>query len=101
MRKLSLAAVLVLMASGAQASSYQLTDGTVVDPIQTSFYAGGGGHLYSGPNLQPFANLNSADLAHATYLGATIGIPYCDAHTNFTNAYSGAYGSSPRNVRTH
>jgi hypothetical protein len=52
MRKFVLTAVLVLMASGAQASSYQLTDGTVDDPIQS---IEGGNHTYSGPNLEPGA----------------------------------------------
>jgi len=51
-----------LVASGANAASYQMTDGTVVDPILTT---GGAVHSYSGPNLHAGANAVSADLAYA------------------------------------
>jgi hypothetical protein len=57
MRKFVLAAVLVLMAGGAQAASYQQKGGAIVDPIQ---FTTGGNHFYSGANLQPGANLESA-----------------------------------------
>ena len=57
MRKFFLAAVLVLVAGGAQASSYLQIGGNVVDPIQNQFALGGGNHTYSGPNLEPFAQL--------------------------------------------
>ncbi|MDG2051133.1 MAG: hypothetical protein P8M78_13330, partial [Myxococcota bacterium] len=50
MRQLVLAAVLVLMASGAQGSSYLDIFGTVRDPI---LHTSGAVHSYSGPNLQP------------------------------------------------
>jgi hypothetical protein len=70
MRKLFLAAVLVLVASGAQASSYMDTGSVVHDPIQYKAPAGGD-HPYSGPNLQdsvsaPGAQLPNADLSNAT-----------------------------------
>ncbi len=63
-----------------QAASYQLTDGTVVDPIQ-SYWSGD--HTYSGPNLEPgvvapgaglhAAILNYADLTNANLSGADLG----------------------------
>ena len=77
MRRIVLAAVLVLMASGAQASSYLDIFGTVHDPILDN---GGLVHSYSGPNLQPevvapgaalsFANLILANLALANLSSA-------------------------------
>ncbi len=69
MRKLILAAVLVLMASGAQASSYLQIGGTVVDPILTT---SGAVHWYSGTNLQPGAYLGSANLAFANLTNANL-----------------------------
>ncbi len=76
MRKFLLAAVLVLMASGAQASSYLDIFGVVHDPIQ---YTNGNPapHHYSGPNLQPgvvapFADLGGADLTNADLSGADL-----------------------------
>ena len=70
MRKLVLAAVLVLMASGAQASSYLQLGGNVVDPILTT---SGAVHWYSGTNLQPGAYLGSANLAFANLTNANLG----------------------------
>ena len=69
MRKLVLAAVLVLMASGAQASSYLQLGGNVVDPILTT---SGAVHWYSGTNLQPGAYLGSANLAYANLTNANL-----------------------------
>ena len=157
MRKFFLAVALVLMASGAQASSYLDIFGTVHDPILWTY---GTPHLYSGPNLEPgvvapAANLNNANLGNAnlvsaylvsallyganldganlgdanlanaslsnanltnanlsgaslngasliyanltnaSFLANVIGLPYYNALTDFTNAYSGAYGASP------
>jgi len=69
MRKLLLAAVLVLMASGAQASSYLDIFGTVHDPILTR---SGAVHSYSGPNLAPGASLAYADLAQAALVNASL-----------------------------
>ena len=158
MRKLFLAVVLVLVASGAQASWYMDAGSVVHDPIQYKDPIGGD-HPYSGPNLQEAvsapgaqlpnadlsnadlwfadlsgadlsgadlenadlpnadlsgadlsganlvdvwlqdadlsgADLTGADLSDAIYLGETTGIPNYDAHTNFTNAWSGDTGSS-------
>ena len=83
MRKFVLAVGLVLMASGAQAASYQQNDGTIVDPIQ---FTGGGNHGYSGPNLQPgtfleHVNLQSANLDSADLSGANL------FNANLTNAF--------------
>ncbi len=84
MRKFFLAAVLVLMASGAQASSYLQIGGNVVDPIQLGIFGGPyGDHPYAGPNLEPGvvapnadlygANLTAADLSYATLSFAYLG----------------------------
>jgi hypothetical protein len=81
MRKLVLAAVLVLVASGAQASSYLQIGGTVVDPILTT---SGAVHPYSGTNLQYDANLTNADLAAADLADADL------AFANLTNANLGS-----------
>jgi hypothetical protein len=69
MRKLLLAIGLVLMAGGAQGSSYLQIGGNVVDPIQ---YTYGGNHHYSGPNLEPGAAAPGADLNNAILTGATL-----------------------------
>ncbi len=69
MRKLVLAAVLVLVAGGAQASSYLQIGGTVVDPILTMT---GAVHPYSGTNLQPGANLSYANLFGANLYYANL-----------------------------
>ena len=96
MRKLVLAAVLVLVAGAAQGSSYLQIGGNVVDPILTT---SGAVHPYSGTNLQPAAyllaanlsnaylsnaNLSNADLYGAMNLSNTTGTPDYDALTNFT-----------------
>ncbi len=77
MRKLVLAAVLVLVAGGAQASSYLQIGGTVVDPILTMT---GAVHPYSGTNLQPDANLSGAILPGADLTGANL------SNANLSNA---------------
>ena len=64
---LSLVAALTLSAGSASAASYQMTDGTIVDPIQNTY---GGDSAYSGNNLEPgadlqLANLRDADLTEA------------------------------------
>ncbi len=91
MRKLVLAAVLVLMASGAQASSYLQIDETVIDPILTTSSAV---HPYSGTNLQPGANLSYADLSDAYLSNANLAFAYLsDANlygAELTNAVLGS-----------
>ena len=77
MRKLVLAAVLVLVAGGAQASSYLQIGGTVVDPILTT---SGAVHPYSGPNLQPNANLANANLPAAYLSYANLGLSPFGGH---------------------
>jgi len=81
MRELVLALVLVLMASGAQASSYLDIFGGVHDPIFSYVNSDYGVH-YSGPDLQPGvvapgaflegAILNNANLAGANLSGANL-----------------------------
>ncbi len=82
MRKLILAAVLVLMAGGAQASSYLQLGGNVVDPILTT---SGAVHWYSGTNLQPGAYLGSANLAYANLTNANLYGAYLGS-ANLTDA---------------
>jgi hypothetical protein len=54
---------LTLIGSGAaHAASYQMNDGTIVNPIQNT---SGGDSAYSGSNLEPNANLTSANLTGA------------------------------------
>jgi len=113
-RSLVLVLLIVVYSSTALAASYVRTDGTIVDPIQNVT-----GEAWSGPSLEPFANMNGADLRGAVlrdanlrgawfhsvrmdgtdlsgadlfdaeYLGTTTGKPFYDASTNFTNAWSG------------
>ena len=61
-------AATLLTSSIAQAASYKKTDGTVVDPIMDT---GGSPHSYSGNNLEPYANLSSANLTEAYLDDAT------------------------------
>ena len=67
------ATMLLAMLSSASvpAASYQKSDGTIVDPILTIY---SGVHWYNGNNLEPNANLNSANLNSATH-----GVPTCQA----------------------
>ena len=53
----------LLTGSVAEAASYQKTDGTIIDPILDR---SGITHSRSGPNLEPGADLTSADLTYAT-----------------------------------
>ena len=54
MRLVTMSIIATLAASSVGAASYQKNDGTIVEPIQTVF----GGNLdYTGPNLEPYANL--------------------------------------------
>ena len=65
-------------------SSYQQTDGTIVDPIRhrsISMYQHGPIHSYSGPNLEPEADLIAVSLRNAQSFRA-------DLHkANLTAAY--------------
>ena len=80
MRKLVLAAVLVLVAGAAQASLYLQIGGNVVDPILTT---SGAVHPYSGPNLQPAAYLLAANLSNAYLSNANL------SNANLYGAYLG------------
>ena len=80
MRKLVLAAVLVLVAGAAQASLYLQIGGNVVDPILTT---SGAVHPYSGTNLQPGAYLLAANLSNAYLSNANL------SNANLYGAYLG------------
>ena len=67
---LILFSALSLASSSAFASSYQQIDGTIVDPIQCGSGCVGD-HPYSGINLEPGANLSSADLSGADLTSRT------------------------------
>ena len=56
-----------LVASGANAASYQSVHWTIVDPIQNRWNGTvpGGDHAYAGANLEPNADLSYADLTDA------------------------------------
>ena len=88
MRKLFLwVGLFSLVASGAQAASYQMIDGTIVDPIQFTY---GGDSDYPGIDLEPYANLTDAnlkfsDLPYADLSFATL-IDTFLIETNLTNA---------------
>ena len=86
MRKLFLwVGLFSLVASGAQAASYQMIDGTIVDPIQFTY---GGDSDYPGIDLEPYANLTDANLKFSD-------LPYADLSfanltlANLSNAYLG------------
>ena len=66
---LALVAALTVSAGSASAASYQMLDGTIVDPIQD---VRGGDSAYSGPNLEPFADLANAKLDYADLYGANL-----------------------------
>ena len=69
MLALLLISALSLASSSAFAASYQQIDGTIVDPIQSTF----GGNLgYSGINLEPGADLSFADLTFANLTFANL-----------------------------
>ena len=65
MRNFVFSAVLLLLASAAQASSYLDIFGNIINPIQYTAAGGGGNHAYSGPNLEPSVTLPVSDLARA------------------------------------
>ena len=62
MRSLVLALLLPLAPASAFAASYLQLDGLLIDPILNT---SGAVHPYSGPNLEPSANLSFADLSAA------------------------------------
>ena len=72
----------LLTGSAAQAASYEKTDGTIVDPIQYNCPSWGGSdvHSYSGPNLEPGADMDSANLIRADLYLASLN------STNLTGA---------------
>ena len=69
MRRFALLVVVVTLLTGsvARAASYQMTNGTIVDPILHRF---GMPHSYSDNNLGPFVNLSDADLTNADLTNA-------------------------------
>ena len=74
--------VLLGAVSGASASSYQMIDGTIVDPIQSR---NGGDSVYSGNNLEPSADLVYAGLAYADLSSADLSNADL-SHANLSNA---------------
>ncbi|MCH2187049.1 pentapeptide repeat-containing protein [Myxococcota bacterium] len=62
---LGLFAALTLSAGSVSAASCETFFGQIVDPIQSTSSFGGGDHAYSGPNLEPYANLTNANLSYA------------------------------------
>ena len=56
--RLSLVLCILAANTQAEAASYQTTSGAVIDPIQRNAANGGGDLFYSGPNLEPGANLS-------------------------------------------
>jgi hypothetical protein len=92
MRKLVLAAVLVLVAGAAQASLYLQIGGNVVDPILTT---SGAVHPYSGPNLQPAAYLLAANLSNAYLSNANLSnANLYGAYLSNANLYGAYLGSA-------
>ena len=72
-----------LTVSSVHASSYQMNNGTLVDPIQTYDSAA---HGYSGPNLAPGANLTGASLSDAMLTSADLeGADLSGADLSFTS----------------
>ena len=70
MRLFTLFLLAALAVTSLDAASYQKTDGTIVDPIQS---VSGGNHVYDSYNLQPYADLWRANLTNATLADATLG----------------------------
>ena len=62
MRRIILLLFAALAVTSVEAAWYQKNDGTIVDPIQSVL---GGNLAYTGNNLEPNANLDSADLTGA------------------------------------
>ena len=62
-------AIAVMSGGVAGAASYQMIDGTIVDPIQSRH---GGDSVYSGNNLEPSADLVYAALAYADLSSADL-----------------------------
>ena len=71
---LSLVVFLVTCITSAltEAASYQKTDGTIVDPIWGRTNGDLNIHPYTGPNLEPNANLTGADLTEANLFDANL-----------------------------
>ena len=76
MHRITLSIILLFSATAVDAASYQKTDGTIVDPIQS---VEGGDLPYSGNNLEPdtdliWEDLSNAVLNHADLSGASMGV---------------------------
>ena len=69
MHRITLIIILLLSATCADAASYQKTDGTIVDPIQS---VSGGDLSYSGNNLEVGADLSGAVLNEAFLMDAAL-----------------------------
>ena len=85
---LALFAAFTLSAGSASATSYQMINGTIVDPIQCVPIAGCGDHPYAGPNLEPGASLAGADLSNADLSNADLqgaDLRYADLQSTYLN----------------
>ncbi len=83
MRLFTLFLLATLVATSASAAWYQMTDGTIVDPIQT---ISGGDLAYSGPYLKSGASLNGAFLESANLTNADLyGAHLYDANLRSAN----------------
>jgi hypothetical protein len=70
----------LLVAGSAQAASFLMTDGTVVDPIQYNDFPYAD-HPYAGPNLEPGVSAPGANLIDADLVDAFL----IDANLTFAN----------------
>ena len=101
MYRFALLVIFVTLLSGsvAQAASYQMTNGTIVDPILDVWEDS---HSYSGNNLEPYANLYGANLYGANLYGANLreaglsnatfspGTTLCDGQTVLQHGFDAA-----------
>ena len=80
---LILISTVLFVSSTAFAASYEQISGTIIDPIRNRL---GGFHPYVGNNLEPGANLNSADLFYANLGNANLASAFLP-FANLANAY--------------
>ena len=75
---LAMVLVALLASSLVKGASYERWDGTIVDPIVDRSVSV---HSYSGPNLEPFADLHDASLRYANLTSASLN----DANLSYAN----------------
>ena len=84
MHRITLIIILLLVATCANAASYQKTDGSIVDPIQN---INGGDLSYSGNNVGPGADLEGANLSNADLSGSDFSFVMYYDYSAWTDAY--------------